>query len=258
MTITSSQLKTQIVYPDTDGKPMAESDPTRDYLIYCVETLSIHFQKREDVYVSGNLFIYYKKGVPSAVISPDVFVIFGVPNRKRMSYKVWEENNKVPDFVIEITSFTTQENDELDKPIKYANMGVKEYFQYDPTGDYLQPQLKGSRLVEGKYQPLELTLLADGGLSIYSEVLGLELRTINRELRFIEPQTGRKLLSHKETELARQQAEQARQQAEQARQQAEQARQDAIPRLRALGLSEEQIAAILSLSVEEVNLNQEQ
>jgi hypothetical protein len=81
-------------------------------------------------------------------------------------------------------------------------------------------------------------LLPDGVLSIYSEVLGLDLRVIGGELRFYDPQTGEKLLSHKETE--------------QARQQAEQARQDAIPRLLGLGLSVEQVAEALSLSVEEV------
>ena len=77
MTISPHLLKTEIVYPDSDGAPMAESDPTRDYLIYGVEALDIYFQNRADVYVSGNLFIYYKQGVPDAVVAPDVFVVFG-------------------------------------------------------------------------------------------------------------------------------------------------------------------------------------
>ncbi|MBW4683815.1 MAG: hypothetical protein KME40_01690 [Komarekiella atlantica HA4396-MV6] len=47
---------------------MADSDSARDYLIYGVETLDIYFQDRNDVYVSGNIFIYYKKGIPSAVV----------------------------------------------------------------------------------------------------------------------------------------------------------------------------------------------
>jgi Uma2 family endonuclease len=234
MALTSSQLKTPIIYPDTDGSPMAESDPARDYLIYSVEALSIYFQNRDDIYVSGNLFIYYKQGVPSAVVAPDVFVIFGVPNKKRLSYKVWEENNKAPDFILEITSLTTQENDEQEKPLKYAQMGVREYFQYDPTGDYLQPPLKGSRLVNNGYQPIPETILPDGVLSIHSQVLGLDLRLIEGKLRFYNPQIGKKLLSHQETE---------------------QARREAIPRLRDLGLSEEQIAAALSFSLEEVRQN---
>ena len=196
----TNELKTPIVYPDSDGTPMAESDPARDYLTYGVEALSLYFQNRQDVYVSGNLFIYYKKGIPSAVVAPDVFVVFGVPKKKRLSYKVWEENNQVPSFVLEVTSATTQEIDEEEKPRKYAQLGVLEYFQYDPTGDYLQPQLKGSRLVKGEYHPLEETILEGGVLSIPSQVLGLDLRVIAGELRFYQPQTGeRKLNSYSNT-----------------------------------------------------------
>ncbi len=89
MTASANQLKTEVVYPDSDGTPMAESDPTRDYLIYGVEALTIYFQNQDNVYVSGNLFIYYKQGIPDAVIAPDVFVVFGVEKKKRRSYKVW-------------------------------------------------------------------------------------------------------------------------------------------------------------------------
>ncbi|NEP03207.1 MAG: Uma2 family endonuclease, partial [Symploca sp. SIO2E9] len=231
MTVSSNQLKTEIIYPDSDGTPMAESDPARDYLIYGVEALDIYFQERDDVYVSGNLFIYYRQGIPSAVVAPDVFVVFGVEKKKRLSYKLWEEDYQVTSFVLEVTSLTTQENDEQEKPQKYARMGVQEYFQYDPTGDYLQPQLKGSRLFEGKYQAMAPRFLPDGVLSIYSGVLGLDLRVIEGELRFYEPQTDKRLLSHKETE--------------QALQQEAQARRDAIPRLLDLGLSAQQIAEAL-------------
>jgi hypothetical protein len=87
-------LELEIEYPDGDGKPIAESDYTRDYLFYSVKFLSNYFQDRLDIYVSGNLFIYYKLGVPDAVVAPDVFVIFGVENKKRRSYKAWEEGGK--------------------------------------------------------------------------------------------------------------------------------------------------------------------
>lgn len=245
MTSSTSSLKPEIDYPSSDGLPMAESDPARDYLIYGVEALDIYFQNRDDVYVSGNLFIYYKQGVPSAVVAPDVFVVFGVPKRKRLSYKVWAEGNKVPGFILEITSLTTQENDEEDKPKKYAQLLVPEYFQYDPTGDYLQPQLKGSRLIAGRYQPIAPNFLPGGVLSIKSEILDLDLQLIEGKLRFYDPKTNKQLLSHKETE-------QALQQEAQARQQAEQARRDAIGRLLEMGLSEEQVALALGFSTEEV------
>lgn len=252
MTISHHLLEAEIDYPDSDGAPMAESDPARDYLIYGVEALSIYFQNQDDVYVSGNLFIYYKQGVPDAVVAPDVFVVFGAQKRKRRSYKVWEEGDLLPSFVLEVTSKTTQENDEENKPKKYAQLGVEEYFQYDPTGDYLQPQLKGARLVIGRYQPLTPVILPDGVLSIRSQVLGLDLRLLGRELRFYDPQTRRLLLSYQETEQARQQAEQAQQQEAHARQQEAQARRDAIPRLLGLGLSVDDVAGALSLPVEEV------
>lgn len=255
MTLSSNRLDFELFYPDADGKPMAESDPTRDYLIYGVEALSHYFQEQADVYVSGNLFIYYKKGVPDAVIAPDVFVVFGVEKRKRRSYKVWEEGNRVPAFVLEITSKTTQEQDEAEKPQKYQRMGVLEYFQYDPTGDYLQPQLKGLRLMGSTYEAIEQTNLS-GETVLYSEALGLELRLVQGELRFYDPGTGQKLLSPAETGQVLQQTEQVLQQTEQVLQQTEQAlqreleaRREAVPRLMEMGLSIEQVAAALSIPV---------
>lgn len=232
------QLDSDIFYPNSDGTPMAESDPARDYLIYCVESLSIFFQDRQDVYVSGNLFLYYKKGVPDAVVAPDVFVVFGVEKKKRQSYKVWEEANKVPAFVLEVTSKTTQEKDEEDKPKKYQRLGVLEYFQFDPTGEYLQPQLKGARLIGGQYQLISSTPLPSGGLSLHSEALDLELHLNAGALRFFNPQSGQRLLSPAETE--------------QALQQEIQIRQSAVPRLLKMGLSVEQVAEALKLSIDEV------
>ena len=205
MTLSSEQLieTEDDLYPYCDGEPMAESDPTRDYLIYGVEALSIYFQNREDVYISGNLFIYYQQGVPKSVVAPDVFVVFGVEKKKRKTYKVWEEGGKVPSFILEITSNTTKKVDEEQKPITYQNLGVEEYFQYDPTGDYLKQQIKGVRLVEGVYQPIAKNVASGGVMSMYSETLGLDLRLIGKELRFYDSQTNKKLLSYQETEQAR-------------------------------------------------------
>ncbi|NJO42754.1 MAG: Uma2 family endonuclease [Cyanobacteria bacterium CRU_2_1] len=281
MSLLTSQSLDGINYSRADGEPMAESDPTRDYLIYAVEALDIHFQSRKHVYVSGALPIFYRKGDRSAVVSPDVFVIFGVSKRKRERYLLWEEGNKVPAFILEITSAATQQQDEVEKPRLYASLGVQEYFQYDPIGDYLKPQLKGLRLANGRYQFIPTQVLSatktEGPdvLSIHSRVLGLDLRLqdpiypglvgspplidVPRGLRFYDPQTEEKLLSHRESEEARESAEQLREQAEQARIQAEQARVQAeqalltaIPRLLKMGLTAEQIAEALSVSVNEV------
>ena len=264
MTITNSPLDLTD-YPEADGKPMTESDATRDYLIYCVEVLRIFFQSRRNVYVSGNLCIYYRQGDPKAVVSPDVFVVFGVPKHKRRSYQVWKEGGKLPSFVLEITSRTTRREDEVEKPKLYAQLGVQEYFQYDPTGDYLNPQLKGFRLVEGTYQAISPQTINNDLLSIHSQTLGLDLQLQEtpdtditetsrsaRPMRFYDPQTGETLLDYQELEDARQQAEQARLAETQARLEAEQARLDAIPRLLEMGLTVEQVAEALALPVEDV------
>jgi Uma2 family endonuclease len=204
-----------VTYPDSDGLPMAESDATRDYLIYSVEALGNYFQNRPDVYVSGNLFIYYEQGNPKAVVAPDVFVVLGIERKKRLSYKVWEEQDKIPDFVLEITSKSTTSEDRGTKKGLYAYLGVKEYFQYDPTADYLKPPLQGFRLAEGNYLPIPEGMTSDH-LSIFSEVLGLELwLETNGEMRFYSPATGEKLLSPKEMGQAKYLAEQARYLAEQ-------------------------------------------
>lgn len=220
---------TTVDYPDTDGLPMAESDFQRKPLTYAVEALDIYFQDRPDVYVSGNLFLYYREGDPHAVVAPDVFVVFGAAKRDRPSYKLWEEP-KAPDFVLEITSKSTQSEDQESKPQTYAQLGVSEYVQYDPTGDYLKPPLQGLRLVAGTYEPLRVTARPDGTLVLYSAVLELELHVEDGQLHFYAAETGQKLLSHREAEQARRQAERARLQAEQGRVQAAQDRLQAEER----------------------------
>lgn len=196
-----------VEYPEEDGLPMAESDQTREYLVYATKVLSVFFQHRADVYASGNLFIYYEEGNPESVVAPDVFVIFGVENRQRRSYKVWQENNQTPAFVLEITSKTTRSKDQGAKKGIYAFLNVQEYYQYDPTGDYLHPPLQGFRLVDGSYVPLSTTTLPNGTIVLPSQVLGLELHLMGQEMRFYDPVTQQLLLTHEEESSARQIAE---------------------------------------------------
>jgi Uma2 family endonuclease len=233
----------EVYYPETDGEPMAESDFQRNPLIYAVKALEFHFAHRSDVYVSGDLLIYYVEGDPFKSIAPDVFVVFGVPNHLRSTYKVWKEG-KGPDVVIEIASPSTHEKDEIDKPVIYRELGVQEYFQYDPLGEYLTPALQGRRLdPSSNYQPIPASSQNGSGsvLILQSRVLDLELHLEGGRLRFFNPANGSYLLSYEEAEAgriqakaqaraeaeARKQAEEARKQAEEARKQAEEARKQA-------------------------------
>jgi hypothetical protein len=139
---------------------------------------------------------------------------------------LWNES-KAPDFVMEITSRRTRSQDQGPKRGTYAFLGVQEYVQYDPTSDYLRPPLRGLSLAGDNYELMPTTILPDGTLTLYSNVLGLELRLAHGVLRFVDPTSGQRLLSHREAEQARQEADRARQEAERARQEAERARQEA-------------------------------
>jgi hypothetical protein len=143
---------------------------------------------------------------------------------------LWEEP-KGPDVVLEITSRSTRTKDQGPKRGTYAFLGVREYFQYDPTHDYLVPALQGGRLVTGSYQALLPTTLPDGTLVLRSDVLGLDLRLEEGTLRFYDPGTGQKLLSHAEIEQALRAAEQARHEAEGRARREEAARQAAEARI---------------------------
>ncbi len=187
----------RVDYPSSDGKPMAETDHQRIPLTYAVDGLRHHFRNRADVYVSGNLFIYYQEGNPRAVVAPDVFVVIGAERADRSIYRLWEEP-KGPDFVLEITSRSTRREDQVSKRELYRSLGVREYWQYDPTNDYLDPPLQGLELIDGEYRPLAART---------SVVLGLDMRLTDRGLRFHDPRTGQELRSWTESEEARQHAE---------------------------------------------------
>ena len=203
-------------YPSSDGTPVAESDFQLTPLTYAREALRDYYRERGDVYVAANLFIYYEEENRDAAVAPDVFVVLGAPGHERHSYRLWEEP-KGPDFVLEVTSRSTWREDEGRKRRLYRELGVSEYWLYDPTGDYLEPRLQGLRLVGGRYRRIGERATRGSRQERYSRVLGLELRETERGFRFHDPVSGGDLLSYTEHSEARQRAEQARQQERQER-----------------------------------------
>jgi len=205
-----------IDYPDSDGLPMAENESQFWPILYVGSALDRYFQHRDDVYVVGNLLLIYEEGNLQEhdfgkSVSPDVMVVIGAPKHVRSSYKLWEEP-KAPDFVLEISSQSTYQVDSGTKRDKYAEIGIPEYWQVDPAGEYLQPPLRGFRLVKGEYQPIISRQRADGTLMARSDVLGLELQlnpqAAPREaFRFYDPVRGEHLRSLREAEHEREEAE---------------------------------------------------
>ena len=210
----------EIEYPSSDGEPLAESYFQLIPLVYAFDALRRRYADRGDVFVAADLLIYYRRGTRESV-APDVFVVLGAENRPRHSYLLWQEP-KGPDFVLEITSASTRERDQGPKRETYRRLGVREYWQYDPTADYLEPPLQGLELIGERYERLPEEELADGTLRLESKVLGLELRQEAKGLRFYDPATQSYLLSSEEEQQLRRRAEQRWQRAEQRWQRAEQ------------------------------------
>ncbi|HJT33353.1 MAG TPA: Uma2 family endonuclease [Pirellulales bacterium] len=174
----------EINYPDSDGRPVAETPVHRDNLLVSVQLLQSWFAHDPMVYVSGNMFIYYERGNRYKSLAPDVFVVLGVPRDKpRRSYKIWEEDGHAPDMVIEVTSLSSKEEDVDDKFVVYRDLlRVREYFLFDPYAEYLAPSLQGYRLIDGEYMAIDPSA---GRLP--SAVVGLHLERSGLDLRFYDP-----------------------------------------------------------------------
>jgi Uma2 family endonuclease len=172
-------------YPTSDGRPMAETDLHRILISDTISTLELRYADIPDVYVSGNLLLYYVPENKRRHVSPDVFVVKGVPKIVRDYYLLWEEGRS-PDAIIELTSSSTRKEDTTKKFQLYRDvLKVREYFLFDPRGDYLDPTLQGYRLSRREYVPI--APIAD---RLPSAVLGLHLERSGTDMRFFDPETG--------------------------------------------------------------------
>ena len=182
------------LYPESDGKPMAETDLHAQCLIDLRTALDNYFRNDPNVYVSGNLLVYYVEGNPAKSFAPDVFVVRGVPKGQRRTYKLWEEG-VVPQVIIELTSRKTWREDLQTKWELYRELGVQEYFIFDPAYDYLDDPLVGYRLAGGKYEVLEVN-----DQRIKSDALGLELVDTGETLRLFDPHSNQLLPTAQEAQ----------------------------------------------------------
>ena len=173
--------KKEIFYPETDGKPMAETDIHREQMNYLIESLKLFFQSRKDVYISGNIMFYYEEGNTRKVFSPDVMVCFGVSSEIRRIYKIWEEK-QFPQVIFEISSRSTWGEDLNTKWLLYRQFGVKEYYIFDPEYDYLPEPLVAYRLKRGE---LKQVPVKNG--RIFSKELELEIVDTGEGLRLFDP-----------------------------------------------------------------------
>ncbi len=207
---TITERKNRIIYPESDGMPMGETDFHIAMIIYLREALQDYFRNEPDVYVAGDMFLYYEEGNPQASVAPDSFVVRGVADKQRRTYKIWEEG-RGPDVVFEITSRSTRRDDMETKRALYANLGVAEYYIFDPEGDYLEPPLWAFHLDTAQSPAAYVRRLDE---AIYSPILGLEILVEKNRLRLRDPRSGEKLLWPQEALAARRAEAEARRAAE--------------------------------------------
>lgn len=217
---------TAVHYPESDGRPMGETDLHRKAMFRHIELLEYYYEGQR-VYVSGNLLLYYEQGNPKKFVVPDAFVVKGINPGLRRVYKIWVEG-KTPNAAIETTSRKTKHKDTVVKPIIYAQLRIREYFLFDPTQDYLDPPLQGHRLAGDKYERIE----PDANGALISEELNLRLQVENGELSFYRLDTGERLLTAAERALREAESRQAAEADARAQAEARQAAEAEAERLR--------------------------
>lgn len=171
---------------------MGETDEHRDAMIRIIELLKLLFQNQQ-VYVSGDLLLYYEQGNPKKFVVPDAFIAKGLKQKRRRIYRLWVEG-VVPQLVVETTSMKTKKKDTVDKLELYARLGIREYFLHDPTGEYLDPPLQGYRLRDGNYERIP----AEATGSLYSEELNMRLLVEDGELNLYHPDSTERILTNEE------------------------------------------------------------
>ena len=193
---------TEIHYPSSDGKPLADDTWQANAMISKYHMLTVYFEGDPNTFVGMDLLLYYTKDKPEDVVAPDVFVVFGAPDKYRHNYKVWEEG-KVPDFVLEVASQSSVRENLGWKKDVYERIGVREYCVFDPQGCLHWPRLQLYRLEGGVYERVSTRDDRDSPLAVTSETLGLELRFEDDRLRLWDPEPREYLLEHAEERAGR-------------------------------------------------------
>ena len=214
----TTDTQSEIIYPDSDGQPIADNTKQFRWIVTIKENLEILFADVADVFVAGDLLWYPVQGNKKMCKAPDAMVVFDRPKGDRGSYKQWEENNIAPQVVFEILSPSNRLQEMTRKLSFYQQYGVEEYYIYDPDeNDFMGLTRVG--------QSLEVIPEINGWVS---PRLGIRFELTAETLEIYRPD-GEKFLTPVELdrlrELEKQRADQEKQRADQEKQRAEQIQQ---------------------------------
>lgn len=191
---------------DEDGVHYPDSDDVGSNRLEQRASTNLEFALRKHFRQSGrqvdsavDLPMYYERGNPRAALAPDVFVVLDHQPKatpENSSYRFWVEG-RVPDFVLEVLSPSTASRDKTIKKDTYEELGVSEYFLFQPDPDRAGPdrhdprkRLQGFYLQEGRYT--EIPPGPDG--QVESRLMGVSLRTEGVNMRVRSLATGRDYL----------------------------------------------------------------
>ncbi|MDJ0616342.1 MAG: Uma2 family endonuclease [Calothrix sp. MO_192.B10] len=226
-----------VIYPDSDGKPMADNTKQFRWIVVIQQNLEWLFADNPNVFVAGDLLWYPVEGDNKTRVAPDVMVAFGRPKGDRGSYKQWEEENIPPQVVFEILSPGNTKGEMNRKLLFYDRFGVEEYYLYNPDNN----ELNGWVRREGFLDVVEL--MEDW----VSPQLQIKFDLSTDGLQIFRPD-GQRFFSYVEiaqqVESERQRAESERQRAESERQRADTAEDKAkryAEKLRKMGIDPEQL-----------------
>ena len=203
MVASESVTQKNIIYPDSDGQPMADNTKQFELIVLIKKNLDLLFANDANVFVAGDLLWYPTEGNNKLRVAPDVMVAFGRPKGDRGSYQQWKEDNIAPQVVFEILSPGNTTKEMANKYRFYQCYGVEEYYLYDPDSNKLVvwlrsgDELKAIEQVAGWVSPR----------------LGIRFELSESELKIYRPD-GQLFLSYLEVEQQRQQAEERAEQAE--------------------------------------------
>jgi Uma2 family endonuclease len=230
-----SAPKPEIIYPDSDGKPMSDNTKQFRWIVVIQQNLEWLFADDPNVFVAGDLLWYPVEGNPKLRQAPDVMVVLGRAKGDRGSYQQWKEDDMAPQVVFEILSPGNTQTEMNKKMLFYQRYGVEEYYLYDPDKNDLSGWIFSSNNFEDSAAIDPIDNWVSPRLKVRFDLSGEELQIIRPD--------GERFLSYvdiaQKLKESEQRTEQAEQRAEQAEQRAEQAEQRAVmlaEQLRALGV----------------------
>ncbi|MCT7995674.1 Uma2 family endonuclease [Laspinema olomoucense] len=215
VTETTTAPKTSIIYPESDGQPMADNTEQFRWIVTIQGGIDALFKDDLNVFVAGDLLWYPVEGNNKLRVAPDVMVAFGRPKGKRGSYLQWQEDNIPPQVVFEVLSPGNTLTEMAKKLEFYQRYGVEEYYIYDPDridfGGWIRTdnQLTSIESITGWVSPR----------------LGVRFEMAEEGLELYRPD-GRKFSTYIELDTQRQLAEErAQQESERANRLAEKLRE---------------------------------